>query len=146
VNGYNHPIVTSVRIGNNPKKARFRSIAAARWEDVSNPLDITWRIRILIGNRARSGERLAARSSRSTIVKEKMMATRVAKAPSPAIPQANHSNPKAAGPAAAATFAKPLCQDELRRCAYLKWEAAGRPPGDGIQFWLAAEAEMLKTA
>jgi hypothetical protein len=31
---------------------------------------------------------------------------------------------------------------EIRHQAYLKWEAAGRPPGDGREFWLAAEREL----
>ena len=26
--------------------------------------------------------------------------------------------------------------------AYYKWEAAGRPSGDGMEFWLQAEAEI----
>jgi anti-anti-sigma factor len=33
-------------------------------------------------------------------------------------------------------------QRELRRRAYFKWEAAGKPPGDGMQFWLQAEKEL----
>lgn len=35
-------------------------------------------------------------------------------------------------------------QTELRVRAYLKWEAAGKPTGDGIGFWLAAERELKK--
>lgn len=37
----------------------------------------------------------------------------------------------------------PVCQDELRTRAFLKWEAAGKPEGDGICFWLDAEQELL---
>jgi hypothetical protein len=33
-------------------------------------------------------------------------------------------------------------EEEIRLCAYRKWESAGRPPGDGVQFWLEAEAEL----
>ncbi len=33
-------------------------------------------------------------------------------------------------------------EDAIRTLAYSKWEAAGRPPGDGVQFWLAAEQEL----
>jgi hypothetical protein len=33
----------------------------------------------------------------------------------------------------------------IRQRAYHKWEAAGRPPGDGVNFWLEAEREMLQT-
>ncbi len=38
---------------------------------------------------------------------------------------------------------KKVCEDALRERAYLKWEAAGYPPGDGADFWLQAEAELL---
>lgn len=31
----------------------------------------------------------------------------------------------------------------LRHLAYAKWEAAGRPTGDGLQFWKEAERELL---
>lgn len=31
----------------------------------------------------------------------------------------------------------------IRVRAYHKWEAAGRPPGDGVNFWLEAEREVL---
>jgi len=38
-----------------------------------------------------------------------------------------------------------LCSDEdIRLCAYQKWEAAGKPAGDGVQFWLDAEQELLE--
>jgi hypothetical protein len=33
---------------------------------------------------------------------------------------------------------------EVRERAYKKWEEAGRPPGDGVSFWLAAEQEYLE--
>jgi hypothetical protein len=39
---------------------------------------------------------------------------------------------------------QPLSADEIRVCAYLRWEAAGKPPGDGAQFWLEAEQELLQ--
>lgn len=35
-----------------------------------------------------------------------------------------------------------MCENQLRELAYLKWEQAGRPSGDGVQFWLQAEAEL----
>jgi len=28
--------------------------------------------------------------------------------------------------------------------AYQKWEAAGKPKGDGVNFWLEAEQELLQ--
>ena len=34
-------------------------------------------------------------------------------------------------------------QDAIRQRAYLKWLAAGMPAGDGINFWLEAEKEIL---
>jgi hypothetical protein len=32
--------------------------------------------------------------------------------------------------------------EQLRELAYRKWEEAGHPPGDGTEFWLAAEREL----
>ena len=33
--------------------------------------------------------------------------------------------------------------EEAVRCrAYQNWESAGRPDGDGVSFWLQAEAEL----
>ena len=34
--------------------------------------------------------------------------------------------------------------EAIRLCAYRKWEGAGKPSGDGIQFWLEAEQELMK--
>ena len=34
-------------------------------------------------------------------------------------------------------------EDEIRPLAHQKWEAAGHPASDGVEFWLAAEAEIL---
>jgi hypothetical protein len=36
-----------------------------------------------------------------------------------------------------------VSEEERRFRAYLKWEAAGRPEGDGSRFWLEAEQELL---
>lgn len=38
------------------------------------------------------------------------------------------------------------CEETIRTLAYLKWEAAGYPPGDGVEFWLTAEREVCGTA
>jgi hypothetical protein len=35
-----------------------------------------------------------------------------------------------------------VAEDAIRLRAYEKWEAAGKPAGDGVQFWLAAEREL----
>ena len=37
-------------------------------------------------------------------------------------------------------------QESLRVSAYQKWEAAGKPAGDGVQFWLQAEKEAAHVA
>lgn len=37
--------------------------------------------------------------------------------------------------------AKTLTEEEIREKAYLLWEEAGRPEGDGIEFWVRAERE-----
>lgn len=34
-------------------------------------------------------------------------------------------------------------EEAIRLRAYQKWEVAGKPPGDGIQFWLDAENELM---
>ena len=33
-------------------------------------------------------------------------------------------------------------EEAIRLCAYQKWEAAGKPGGDGLQFWLEAERQL----
>jgi hypothetical protein len=35
-------------------------------------------------------------------------------------------------------------QEAIRLRAYQKWEAAGKPASDGVEFWLAAEKELLR--
>lgn len=37
----------------------------------------------------------------------------------------------------------PLSVEEIRLRAYQNWETAGKPPGDGVQFWLEAEHMLL---
>lgn len=34
------------------------------------------------------------------------------------------------------------CCEHVRELAYFKWQQAGCPDCDGVEFWLAAEAEM----
>ncbi len=36
----------------------------------------------------------------------------------------------------------PVGDDAVREEAYRRWEQAGRPPGDGVQFWLEAERDL----
>jgi hypothetical protein len=33
-------------------------------------------------------------------------------------------------------------EEAIRVRAYKKWDQAGRPPGDGVSFWLEAEQEL----
>lgn len=46
----------------------------------------------------------------------------------------------------ASSEAKPLpkspSSDDVRILAYYAWEAAGKPAGDGVEFWLKAEGEL----
>jgi hypothetical protein len=34
--------------------------------------------------------------------------------------------------------------EEIRLLAYRKWQEAGCPAGDGVDFWLSAEAEIVR--
>ncbi len=36
--------------------------------------------------------------------------------------------------------------DDVRKLAFMKWEAAGRPEGQELEHWLAAEREILTQA
>ncbi len=38
-----------------------------------------------------------------------------------------------------------VSEDAIRLSAYLKWVTAGRPAGDGVNFWLDAERELQVT-
>lgn len=61
---------------------------------------------------------------------------------------ASHSAPgivliAAARPAATPSAPASLpSDDQIRLLAYQKWEAAGRPGGDGVEFWCTAEREL----
>jgi hypothetical protein len=35
-------------------------------------------------------------------------------------------------------------REDIQLCAFHKWEAAGKPTGDGVQFWLEAEKELAE--
>jgi hypothetical protein len=37
---------------------------------------------------------------------------------------------------------QPTSEDQIRYGAYFRWEAAGRPDGDGVDFWLDSENEL----
>jgi hypothetical protein len=36
-------------------------------------------------------------------------------------------------------------EEEVRERAYLLWEEAGRPEGDGVDFWVQAEQQLLES-
>jgi hypothetical protein len=38
-----------------------------------------------------------------------------------------------------------VSDEDIRLRAYEKWEAAGRPAGNGVQFWLEAEQELVES-
>jgi hypothetical protein len=69
------------------------------------------------------------------------MASRLTKSsPSPA-------NQKTRPPVVVSRTALPQripTQDEIRTRAYQKWEAAGRPDGESVLFWLEAEQELKR--
>ncbi len=35
-----------------------------------------------------------------------------------------------------------VSEEDIRQLAYRRWEEAGRPDGDGTEFWLQAEREL----
>ena len=35
-----------------------------------------------------------------------------------------------------------VSEDDIRQLAYRRWEEAGRPEGDGTEYWLQAEREL----
>lgn len=39
---------------------------------------------------------------------------------------------------------KLVSDEDIRLCAYQKWEAAGKPAGDGLQFWVEAEQDLVQ--
>jgi hypothetical protein len=66
--------------------------------------------------------------------------------PAPTPAPAGKTAPTPTGkPAGIPSPKNPIVSDEeIRVRAYQKWEAAGRPAGDGMRFWLEAERELKK--
>jgi hypothetical protein len=65
------------------------------------------------------------------------------------VPQSGPTGPKtetqpAVAPVEKGHNAQLASAETIRLCAYRKWESAGKPTGDGIQFWLEAEQELIK--
>jgi len=72
---------------------------------------------------------------------------RPAQEATPATPPVQRGIPEArpapaTRPLAAGATGRAPSEDQVRLCAYLKWEAAGRPAGDSLRFWLEAEREL----
>ena len=60
---------------------------------------------------------------------------------------AGPGNPSTPMKPAVATFdsdhnRKLVSDEDIRLCAYQKWEAAGKPTGDGVEFWLEAKQDL----
>jgi len=43
-----------------------------------------------------------------------------------------------------ATNGQAVPEDAIRLGAYLKWEAAGKPVGDGVKYWLESERDLSR--
>jgi hypothetical protein len=68
-----------------------------------------------------------------------------------AAPKVKTAPAKAPAPSNGASAAAPLrstparalvSEQQIRVAAYMRWEAAGKPEGDGTHFWLEAEREL----
>lgn len=52
--------------------------------------------------------------------------------------------PEVAEPPPEIEASTPPIEEAVRIGAYYRWDAAGRPAGDGVRFWLEAEQELLQ--
>jgi Protein of unknown function (DUF2934) len=50
----------------------------------------------------------------------------------------------ASAPGDQAQAVKSVSEEAIRPRAHQKWEAAGKPDGDGLRFWLEAEREIAQ--
>lgn len=64
--------------------------------------------------------------------------------PATASPPAAKASGSAA-PAGKSSAHAAVPEEEIRRCAYQKWERAGKPTDDGVRFWLEAEQELRQS-
>jgi hypothetical protein len=48
------------------------------------------------------------------------------------------------GPGAGVKNGRSASEDDIRLRAYQKWEFAGKPIGDGVNFWTEAKQELLQ--
>jgi hypothetical protein len=81
-----------------------------------------------------SGRRLTPKGS-VTMSKQKKSA------PAPAAAVRRTTPPPVSAPMRSVPLAA-VPEEQVRLCAYRKWQAAGCPPGDGVAFWLEAEREL----
>jgi hypothetical protein len=59
------------------------------------------------------------------------------------LPVASGQNPVVASvPSDLTPKSRPVSEEAVRLRAYQKWEASGRPSGDGVNVWLEAEREL----
>ena len=58
-------------------------------------------------------------------------------------PKRAESSPKPPAPERRLENAR-ASEDEIRPLAYKKWQEAGCPASNGVEFWLAAETEILR--
>jgi len=57
---------------------------------------------------------------------------------------ASSKAPIASGPAIPPHHGPRTFEEAIRHHAYLNWLAAGMPDGDGVNFWLEAEKQLLQ--
>jgi hypothetical protein len=70
------------------------------------------------------------------------MTTFIAKAVKPRSVPPVPKRPEVEASAAIPAASHVASPDEVRVRAYHKWVFAGKPPGDGVRFWLEAEREL----
>lgn len=63
----------------------------------------------------------------------------------PVMPAFELKNPMPPGRPVQAPKPRSMIDEAIRRLAYRKWEAAGKPICDGVTFWLEAEREIFTT-
>jgi hypothetical protein len=61
----------------------------------------------------------------------------------PVLPQTDNARPSAqSSKQQPSSPPRAFDEEDVRLRAYLKWEAAGRPEGNDLEFWLGAEREL----
>lgn len=62
--------------------------------------------------------------------------------PASTIPTSKSKAAVASGPGDQTPTSKSVLEETIRLRAHQKWEAAGKPDGDNLRFWLEAEREV----